>query len=242
MVEATPGGPLGPLISVGRDSTGILNHSPQMQQIPSHERQIDHFVATHWHGDHYAGASRLSQRIPIKNFYDHGLPSESDYASKADLKGEKPVIEQYLKAAQGVTKTLNPGDTVPVRQAPGSPSLTVKCLAAAGKFLPTSESLSPNQSCENKVSKPPDKTDNAQSVVLLLTYGDFSFLDPGDLTWEMEAKLLECPDCHSRMRILAAIHPPYAIQKILSCLSLPPRPPPVALALPDCQMDETYAS
>ena len=54
--------------------------------------------------------------------------------------------------------------------------------------------------------------------------------------------VLECPDCHSRMRILAAIHPPHAIRKILLCLGLPPRPPPVAPALPDCEMDEMYAS
>ena len=50
--------------------------------------------------------------------------------------------------------------------------------------------------------------------------------------------VLECPDCHGRMRILAAIHPPAAIQKILACLGLPPRPPPIAPALPDCEMDE----
>ena len=36
-----------------------------------------------------------------------------------------------------------------------------------------------------------------------------------------------------RMRILAAIHPPEAIRKILDCLSLPPRAPPIAEAAPD---------
>ncbi len=41
---------------------------------------------------------------------------------------------------------------------------------------------------------------------------------------------------------LAAIHPPHAIRKILTCLGLPPRPPPVAPALPDCEMNEMYAS
>jgi hypothetical protein len=32
------------------------------------------------------------------------------------------------------------------------------------------------------------------------------------------------------MRILAAINPPEAIQKILDCLGLPTRPPPIAAA------------
>jgi len=32
------------------------------------------------------------------------------------------------------------------------------------------------------------------------------------------------------MRILCAIHPPEAIRKILDCLGLPSRPPPIASA------------
>ena len=40
--------------------------------------------------------------------------------------------------------------------------------------------------------------------------------------------VLECPRCGGRMRILAAINPPDAIRKILDCLGLPSRPPPIA--------------
>jgi hypothetical protein len=46
--------------------------------------------------------------------------------------------------------------------------------------------------------------------------------------WELD--VLECPRCQARMRILAAIHSPEAIGKILDCLSLPSRAPPVAPA------------
>jgi hypothetical protein len=49
--------------------------------------------------------------------------------------------------------------------------------------------------------------------------------------------VLECPRCKARMRILAAIHPPDAIRKILDCLGLPSRPPPIASPLPG--MDES---
>jgi hypothetical protein len=42
--------------------------------------------------------------------------------------------------------------------------------------------------------------------------------------------VLECPRCGGRMRILAAIHSVEAIHKILDCLGLPSRPPPVARA------------
>jgi hypothetical protein len=44
------------------------------------------------------------------------------------------------------------------------------------------------------------------------------------------ADVLECPRCHSRMRILCAVHPPEAIRKILECLGIPSRPPPIARA------------
>jgi len=42
--------------------------------------------------------------------------------------------------------------------------------------------------------------------------------------------VLECPRCRSRMRILAAIEDPVVARKILDCLGLPSRAPPVAPA------------
>ena len=42
--------------------------------------------------------------------------------------------------------------------------------------------------------------------------------------------VLECPKCSGRMRILAAINPPEAIRKILDCLGIPSRAPPIATA------------
>ena len=45
-----------------------------------------------------------------------------------------------------------------------------------------------------------------------------------------ELDVLKCPRCGGRMRILAAINPPDAISKILDCLGLPSRPPPIAHA------------
>ena len=42
--------------------------------------------------------------------------------------------------------------------------------------------------------------------------------------------VLQCPRCGGRMRILAAIEDPSVARKILDCLGLPSRPPPVAPA------------
>ena len=45
--------------------------------------------------------------------------------------------------------------------------------------------------------------------------------------------VLACPRSGARMRILAAIKPPDAIRKILGCLGLSTRAPPIAPAIPD---------
>jgi len=47
-----------------------------------------------------------------------------------------------------------------------------------------------------------------------------------------EVDILVCPGCGSKMRVLCAIHSPDAIQKILTCLGLPSRAPPIAPARP----------
>src|SRR4030042_6067405 len=49
-----------------------------------------------------------------------------------------------------------------------------------------------------------------------------------------EVDVLKCPRCGGRMRILSAINAPEAINKILDCLGLPTRPPPIAAASTAC--------
>src|SRR6266536_2604825 len=45
--------------------------------------------------------------------------------------------------------------------------------------------------------------------------------------------VLECASCGGRLRIVAAIHPPEAIQRILDCLGIPSRAPPIVAASRD---------
>ncbi len=51
--------------------------------------------------------------------------------------------------------------------------------------------------------------------------------------------VLQCDHCGGRMKILAAIRPPTATVRILECLGLPSRAPPLAPASSDydCQTD-----
>lgn len=187
----TPGGE-SILVDAGEDRDSHADRIHRVATEVAGLTRIDHFVATHWHGDHYAGATRVHQRIPIRNFYDRGFPSESDYAAKGDLKRAKAGIAKYRETTQGQSRTLKPGDEISLRQSEGLPKVGLYCLASAGEFLPTAGNISPNPSCDARTSKPADQTDNGQSVVLLLSYGGFSFLDTGDLTWELEAELV-CP-------------------------------------------------
>jgi len=48
-----------------------------------------------------------------------------------------------------------------------------------------------------------------------------------------ETDVLECHHCKGRLRILAAIHPPVATRKILDCMGLPSRAPPLGTAITD---------
>ena len=52
------------------------------------------------------------------------------------------------------------------------------------------------------------------------------------------ADVLDCPACHGRMRILAAIHSRDAIRAILECLALPSRAPPIAPAEAEPEPDD----
>jgi hypothetical protein len=52
-----------------------------------------------------------------------------------------------------------------------------------------------------------------------------------------ELDVLKCPECGGRMRILCAVNPPDAIRKIIDCLGLPSRPPPVFPAVQEILID-----
>jgi hypothetical protein len=53
-----------------------------------------------------------------------------------------------------------------------------------------------------------------------------------------EFDVLKCPGCNGRLKILAAIHPPVHTRKILECMGLPSRAPPIARAVFECKFEE----
>jgi competence protein ComEC len=146
-------------------------------------RQVDVFLNTHFHADHFGAIPELIKTIPIRTFVDHGTTAETSERALASFNTYKAARET------GRHMPVKAGDKVPIK------GIDVEVVIANGvagsKNQPGGGGANPL--CSAYQAQPDDPSDDAQSVGTVIRLGRFSMIDLGDLTWNKEY-LLACPD------------------------------------------------
>lgn len=161
----------------GRDADRILAAAHQAGIT-----QIDYVLITHYHRDHVGGVPQLVDGFKIGTFVDHGPNLEDSQVTRTDYAA-------YEKAIAGHAHVVvKPGWTIPIK------GIEVRVLSAAGDLItkPLAGAGPENPFCKAEPAATVDDTENARSVGVMITYGQFRFLDLGDLTKKKELQLA-CP-------------------------------------------------
>lgn len=177
----TPEGPL-VLVDAGNPGDRDADRIAAVVQDELGRDHIDVLVVTHYHGDHVGGVPELVERVPIDAFWDHG-----DVVAPCSG-GCMDTWNAYLAVADGNRTTLDAGDVLEI----GGVTLHIVSSHGALVDAPVGAGL-PNPACDGAPSMPENYDENGQSVGFVARFGDFDFLDLGDLYWFEEA-MLACPN------------------------------------------------
>jgi competence protein ComEC len=128
-------------------------------------RSLDLAVATHPHADHIGGMRSVIENFGVKNFLDSGkkYPSK-EYQRMLEAIAEKGI--KFIEAKKGMKFDLDSGVTLEVLNPPGNKQWIMEVRRGGS-------------------------VENANSVVLRLSYGNFSMLFTGDAETETEDLMMK---------------------------------------------------
>jgi beta-lactamase superfamily II metal-dependent hydrolase len=148
--------------------------------------RIDYLIMSHYHADHLGGVMELAQLLPIGTFVDHAAPSAE---AETAVPGTRALYDAYAGLrAKGKHIQPKPGDRLPIG---GGLEAVVVAIDGAVLPAPLAGAGQLNSSCREPVPAQ-EKTENPLSLAVILEYGRFRLLDPGDLS-DAPLHALTCP-------------------------------------------------
>ena len=151
--------------------------------------QINYLLVTHFHTDHMGGSAQLAERLPIRNFVDHG-----ETVDRGQRRLDAFQVYADLRS-RGVHWAVKPGDTLPMA------GLDVAIIASDGAVLdaPLDGAGAANPFCAGftfhgeEITSRYGNAEDDRSIATFVGFGRFRAIIMGDLNWNQEHPLM-CPE------------------------------------------------
>jgi competence protein ComEC len=148
--------------------------------------RIDYLLITHFHEDHDGGVVDIASQVPIDTFIDHdNVSSEAEQGLRGTLKAFEAYAAVRAKGRRHIV--AKPGDRIPLR------GVNAVVVSSGGKTITNAvkgEGVT-NATCGSIVPAQ-EAIENPRSTGFVLQFGDFRFLDLGDLAGQPLFDLV-CP-------------------------------------------------
>jgi competence protein ComEC len=149
--------------------SGKNGHGARLQAVmqQANVSQIDAFVTTHYHEDHFGGIDDLVDlQVPVLEAYDRG-----DHAFVPASNRQQPTWRGYLRTVGEDAIPLRRGGTINL-----DALITITCIGSGGAVI-------------GETNPAPAHEENDMSVSLLITFAGFRYFIGGDTESSTEAKI-----------------------------------------------------